>query len=208
MDHPHPVTWTLQIPSLPARKSKTLHSAVNTTQHCLTLWDDFLTRATPHAVGITITVTDDTDTTPAVTARLDAARGHLELVVTLSALEENANQIATRLLDAVVPALVTIAEHHPQPEPIIVWQHEDVNDPPPGDEHDLATALELLDEENQLLLISRLDGTPTEELDPHRRVDDYIDERLECRGIAGRADGGVAGSTGYWLLEIFPGSAG
>jgi hypothetical protein len=208
MGHPHPVTWTMRIPGLPARRSKTLRSAVSTAEHCLTLWDDFLTAATPRAVDIAVTVTDDTDTTPVVTARLDAADQHLELVVPSSALEERPDQLATRMLDAVVPALVTIAERHPRPEPVFVWHREEANDPHPGDEPGLDIALEHFDDEVELLLISRLDGTPSEEPGPHHRVDDYIDERLECPGIAGRADSGIADSAEYRVLEIFPEPAG
>lgn len=208
MDHPHPVTWKPYIPGLPARRSKTLRSAVSTAEHCLALWDDFLTAATPQAVGITVTVTDDTDTAPVVTARLDATGEHLELVVPFSALEEHADQLAARMLDAVVPALATIAEQHPRPEPVLVWCREEANDPRPGDEPGLDIALEHLDDEVELLLISRLDGTPGEDNGLHHRLDDYIDERLECTAIAGRADSGIADSAEYRVLEIFPKSAG
>ena len=208
MDHPHPVTWTPQIPNIPARRFKTLRSAVSTAEHCLGLWGDFLTSATPQAVGITVTVTDDTGTASTVTAGLDAAGEHLELVVPLSALEEHADQLAARMLDAVMPALVTIAEQHPRPEPVVIWYREQVTDPQPGDEPGLDIALDHLDDEVELVLISCLDGTPIEKLGPHHRLDDYIDERLECRGIAGRADSGVVGSAEYRVLEIFPESAG
>ncbi len=185
-----------------------MRSAVSTAEHCLTLWDDFLAAATPQAVGITVTVTDDTDTAPVVTARLDVAGDHLELVVPLSALEAHAGQLAARMLDAVVPALVTIAEQHPRPAPVFVWYREEANDPQPGDELGLDIALEHFDDEVELLLIGRLDGTPSKGPRPEHRLDDYIDERLECSAIAGRADGGTADSIEYRLLEIFPESAG
>ncbi|MGW4945029.1 hypothetical protein ACWEOZ_25950 [Actinoplanes sp. NPDC004185] len=208
MDHPHPVTWTPQVPGLSARRSKTLHSAVSTAEHCLALWGDFLTAATPQAVGITVTVTDDTDSVSTVVAGLDAAGEHVALVVPLSALEEHADQLAARMLDAVIPALVTIAEQHPRPEPVLVWYREQVTGPQPDDEPGLDIALDHLDDEVELVLIGRLDGTPGEEPGPHHRLDDYIDERLECRGIAGRADSGVVGSAAYRVLELFPESAG
>ncbi|GAA3347029.1 hypothetical protein GCM10020358_60270 [Amorphoplanes nipponensis] len=195
MDHPHPVTWTPQMSGLPARRSQTLRSAVSTARHCLARWDDFLAAATPHAVAITVTVTDDPDPAPTLTVRPGDAADQLELRVPRSALEQRADQLAARMLDAVVPALVTVAEQHPRPEPVFVWYREEASDPPPGDQPGLAVAWELCDDEVELLLLSRLDGTAGEE---------HIDRLLECRGIAGRADAGVAGSTGYWVLELFP----
>ncbi|MEU4220326.1 hypothetical protein [Actinoplanes sp. NPDC026623] len=165
------------------------------------MWTEFLAAATPHPVHVTVAADGGTGTAPAVAARLDAAGGHLHLLVSRDLLRESAGRLAAELLDAVVPALVAVAEQHPHPRPIAVWRAEP-SDPEPGCGPSLDTELESLDDEDELMLIGRLDGTRADGLARYHLLDDYVGGRLEEPGIAARADTSTSGPAVHWILEL------
>ncbi|MET0494879.1 MAG: hypothetical protein ABW000_17290 [Actinoplanes sp.] len=191
MDHPAAiVTFELD----PAGTSQTLRSAVAAAEHCLELWQPFLTAATPHPLHITVSTTDDPDVV------FDTDRAHLQ--VPQSLLRGSPGQIGARILDLVVPALVTHAERHPHPQPPTFWRSAEEWEPPPQDEEP-GIQIEFLDE-GDVLLIGRHDGSPADADSRCRALDAYLCEHLENPGIAGRGGPFIDGSTVSWTLELLP----
>jgi hypothetical protein len=191
MDHPNAIV-TIKADS--ASKSRTLRSAVLTAEHCLGLWQPFLTAATPYPLHITVTTTDDPDVV------FDTGRALVQ--VPHSLLEESPGRIGARILDVVVPALVAHAERHPHPQPPVLWQSTVEWEPTPQ-EMEPGIQIEFLDE-GDVLLIGRHDGTPDGADSRCRALDAYLCEHLENPGIAGRGGAFITGATVSWPLELLP----
>jgi len=203
MDHPDPiVTLSADPAGLSAARSRKLRSAVTTVEHCLGLWQPFIAAATPHPLHITVTTADDPDaeTAPTVGARLGTDRRNLHLQVPHSLLQKPPSRLAAQILDIVVPALVTLAEHHPHPQPPARWQSTEEWQPPP---HDPEPAIQLGDlHAGDVLLIGRHDGTPADADSRERALEAYLCERLEEPGIAGRDSAFTTSSAVSWTLEL------
>ena len=212
MDHPNPsVTWEVDAVGLSAVRSKALRSAVATAGHCLQLWSDFLAAATPHRLRIVVAVTDDPDAEPVPAARFDGGQDRVDILVPHHLLQEKASQLAALLLESVIPAVVETAERHPHPEPAVVWQSTaQLSYEPPepvGTDDDSAFGLELetLDED-QLLLIGRLDDTPNDEHTRRQVIDDYVSPRLDGVGFEVQSDTFTTCSFVYWIVDL-PGAS-
>jgi hypothetical protein len=203
MDHPN-LIMTLKTDSagLTAARAQKLTSAITTVEHCLRPWQPFITAATTHPLHITVTTTRDSGptTAPTVGAQLDTDQAKLRLQVPNSLLQEPPNRLATRILDVVVPALVTHAEHRPHPQPPTFWERMEER-LPPADDQDPGILLEdLLD--GDVLLIARHDGTPTDADSRERTLDDYLGERLETPGVAAIDGAFTTKTVVVWTLEL------
>jgi hypothetical protein len=203
MDHPNPILTLTAAPAGPTTvRSKKLHTAVTTVEHCLGLWKPFLAAATSHPLTITVATTHNpsADTAPMVHAYLDTAQGHLHLQVPYGLLQEPPSRLAALMLDIVVPALATHAEQHPHPQPPSFWFNTE-EPQPPTDRPEHGIQLEdLLD--GDVLLIARHDGTPADADSRERALHDYLCEQLESPGIAAHDGTLTTDSIVSWTLEL------
>ncbi|WP_433796202.1 hypothetical protein [Actinoplanes sp. CA-252034] len=203
MDHPDPIVTLKADPAgLTAAKARKLQTAVTTVEHCLGLWQPFVAAATTHALHITVGAADDPEeaTTPTVSAHLDADGGHLRLRVPRSLVDDPPSRLAARILDIAVPALVTHAETHPHERPPAFWVNTDMERPPPDDPEPGIVLDDLLD--GDVLLIARHDGTPAGADLRRRTLDDFLCDRLEAPGIAGRDGAVTTDSAVCFTLEL------
>jgi hypothetical protein len=203
MDDPDPiVTLKVDPAGLTAAKSRKLQTAVTTVEHCLDLWQPFVAAATTHSLRITVGAVDNLegDTTPTVSAHLDAEQGHLRLRVPRSLVDDPPSRLTARILDIVVPALVSHAENHPKEQPPAIWANTDVGQPSteePGSGIQLDDLLE-----GDVLLIARHDGTLADADVRQRGLDDYLCDRLEIPGFAGRDGAFTTESAVCFTLEL------
>jgi hypothetical protein len=203
MDHPDPfLTWTVQTSGLTAGKARTVKSAVTIVQRCLDQWQEFLSAATSHPLHITVTATGHGDGAPTVTSHLDT----LQVQVPHGVLNQPPGQLAAQILDLVVPALLTVAEQHPHPQPATFWQAPDDTEPLPDDPQPGPRIEELT--EGEVMVIGRLDGTPDDADTRFRKLEDYLYERLEGPGVAGLDGYDETDSAAFWTLELLDGGPG
>ena len=208
MDHPNLlVTLTADPSRLPTSWAKKVRSAITTVEHCLGLWQPFLTAATTQPLHITITTTGEphSETTPAVGSRLDTARWNLHLRIPHSLLKEPTNQLAAHILDIVVPALVLLTEHHPHPQQPAFWNHPPGWQPPPPEPDDPEAGIQLehlLDDDP--LIVGRHDGTPAGKETREDTLQEYLCERLEAPGIAVYDHLILTNTAVGWNLELLP----
>ena len=202
MDHPDPVVTLRADPTgLTAARSTKLAAAVTTVGHHLRPWHPFVAAASTHPLHITVTAVDDP--APTVAAHLDADRAHLRLPVPLGLLQEPPGRLAARLLDLVVPALVTHAEHHPHPRPTAFWQGTEDGSPPTDDPEPGIQLGDVLD--GDVLLVARHDGTPAGAESRERTLGDDLCVRLEGPGIAASDGAFTTDSAVCWTLELLHG---
>jgi hypothetical protein len=203
MDHPDPIVTLKADPAgLTAAKSRKLQTAVTTVEHCLGLWQSFVAAATTDSLHITVGAADNPEgnTTPAVSAHFDADQRHLHLWVPWSLVDDPPSRLAARILDIAVPALVTHAESHPHEQPPAFWASTDVRQPPTDDPEPGIELDDLL--EGDILLIARHDGTPADADFRQRTLDEYLCDRLETPGIAGRDGAFTTDSAVCFILEL------
>ncbi|UQU66841.1 hypothetical protein COUCH_11470 [Couchioplanes caeruleus] len=203
MDDPDPiVTLKVDPVGLTAAKSRKLQTAVTAVEHCLGLWQPFVAAATTHSLRITVGAVDNLegDTTPTVSAHPDAEQGHLRLRVPHSLVDDPPSRLAAWILDIVVPALVTHAENYPHEQPSAFWANASLGQTPTEDPGSGIQLDDLL--EGDVLLIARHDGTLADANVRQRVLDDYLCDRLETRGFAGRDGAFTTESAVCFTLEL------
>lgn len=203
MDYPNPIlTFHADYTGLSAPRSRKLQTTVTTVEHCVGLWQPFIAAATsqPRRVALMTMLDPDPETTPTMSVQLSPDTETLVLQVPLGLLKESPSQLAARILDVIVPALVTLAEQHPHPQPPVFWETTEEWQPP---SHDLQPGIQLEDLlEGSILVIGCHNGTPADAESRERALDAYICERLEEPGIAARDGAFATNSAVAWTLEL------
>jgi hypothetical protein len=153
--------------------------------------------ATTNAVSIVVTINRgraELDT------QIDHDKSLVHIDVPADLLSGDPHVLGTRLLDAATDGLVTLSQHHPHIAPAMIWQPEQ-DTPPPTIGSGLDIQLEML-EPDELLVLGRLDGTPTAGLARYHELDDYIGEAVQRGGLAAPDDTSTAGNSITWILKL------
>jgi len=190
------VNWELraQLPRLHLRKLQHVTGAID---YWLALWSDLVTAATEHAVHILLEVLPDAGL-DAASVDVDADGSSVRIALPIELLEDDGSAVGFVLLDLALAALGTIAARRPRDVPTQVWINPE---PPTSETEPLAASIAML-EPNEMMLLGRLDGTPSDELARFHELDDFIGEQLHQSGagIIGDTEGGCSSAT--WIIEI------
>ena len=198
MDSPDTaVTWTCNSEGLPGAEARTIRDAVAVAEHALTLWHDLIRAATTNAISIIVTINRGR---AEIDTKIDHDKSLVHIEVPADLLSDDPHVLGTRLLDAATDSLVTLSQHHPHIAPAAIWRPEQ-NTPPPETGSGLDIQLELL-EPDELLILGRLDGTPTTGIARYHELDDYIGEAVQRGGLAIPDDASTACNSITWILKL------